>query len=192
MKHWQHGRFDRTKIPGFFRTFAPVHTIEVLHDLDLAELWRIGKRLLLLDVDNTLVAWKTESFSDPVLAWVAEAKAMGFDLCIISNTRRVIRLARLAQMLQVETVKGKFKPSSEMYHLALAKFNRKPEEALMVGDQLMTDILGANRAGIESVWVRKMNGPEFVGTKVNRFIEARIAKRLFRHIEPSEHHRGSK
>jgi putative flippase GtrA len=58
-----------------------------------------------------------------------------------------------------------------MFRLALIKFKRKPEEAVMIGDQLMTDILGANRAGIDAIWVRKMEGKEFVGTRVNRLME---------------------
>jgi putative flippase GtrA len=59
-----------------------------------------------------------------------------------------------------------------MYRLAMIKFHRKPEEAIMIGDQLLTDILGANRSGIEAIWVQKLEGPEFIGTRlVNRTME---------------------
>src|SRR5438132_1684957 len=145
--------------------------MESLHAIDLPELWKTGKRLLLLDVDNTLVKWREESFSQPVLDWITHAKELGFDICLISNTNHLDRLERLKTALGVESVRGRFKPSRAMFRLAMIKYKRKPEETVMVGDQLMTDILGANRAGIEAIWVRKMEGQEFSGTKINRRME---------------------
>ncbi|WP_053363854.1 HAD family hydrolase [Bacillus sp. FJAT-27251] len=50
---------------------------------------------------------------------------------------------------------GKGKPDPGIFEHALTLMNLKPEEVLMVGDNLMTDILGANRAGIKSVWINR-------------------------------------
>ncbi|CAN5728553.1 hypothetical protein BH11ARM2_BH11ARM2_27930 [soil metagenome] len=180
MRDWKSGRFERHRLPGHYRAFAPAHAAENLESVSLEELHASGKRLILLDVDNTLVRWKTEEFAPDVLEWLAKAKSAGFDLCIISNTRRVERLSRLSEKLGIPTVRGKFKPSRAMYRLALLKFHRKPEEAVMIGDQMMTDILGANRAGIDAIWVRKMEGKEFVGTKVNRTVEKWLTSRIYR------------
>lgn len=182
MKDWQSGSFDRSRIHPVYHPFAPAHAAENLESVSLRQLWDQGKRLILLDVDNTLVQWRGENFSEPVLAWVNEAKAMGFELCIISNTRRVTRLSRLSEILGVATVRGRFKPSRDMYRLALAKFRCRPPEAIMIGDQMMTDILGANRAGIDAIWVRKMDGHEFAGTRVNRFIEGLLTGPIYRAI----------
>lgn len=171
-RRWQSGDFDRQRLRGAVRQFAPAHAAESLPAIDLQRLYDKGKRLILLDVDHTLVEWKAEEFAPEVVAWVERAKAMGFGLCIISNTHRLDRLERLKTKLGVETVRGRFKPSTAMFRLALIKFDRKPEEAVMVGDQMMTDVLGANRAGIDAIWVRKMDGKEFSGTRlVNRTIE---------------------
>ncbi|RYG45414.1 YqeG family HAD IIIA-type phosphatase [bacterium] len=177
---WQSGQFERHRIPGAYRKFAPTRAEENLESVSLPELWEGGKRLILLDVDNTLVRWKTEEFAPDVLEWLAEAKALGFDLCIISNTRRIVRLQRLSERLEIPTVRGRFKPSRAMYRLALIKFGRHAEEAVMIGDQMMTDIFGANRAGIDAIWVRKMEGKEFVGTRVNRTIEKWLTGRIYR------------
>jgi HAD superfamily phosphatase (TIGR01668 family) len=163
-----------------FHNFVPAHAANSLHEVSLAELKSAGKSLILLDVDHTLVKWKQEDFAEPILNWLAEARQMGFDLCIISNTRRVERLKRLSQKLGIETVRGRFKPSRAMFRLALIKFKKKPEEAVMVGDQLMTDILGANRAGIEAIWVRKMEGKEFGPTKINRFMERLLQSAIYK------------
>jgi uncharacterized protein len=165
------GSFDKSRVHAAVQPFVPAHAVSTLQEIDLDALWESGKRLILVDVDNTIVAWKTEEFTEPVLEWMARAKQMGFEICIISNTNRVDRLQRLADRLQVQVVRGRFKPSRAMFRLALIKFQRKPEEAIMIGDQMMTDILGANRSGIEAIWVRKMEGREFTGTKINRFVE---------------------
>lgn len=168
---WRSGEFDRGRVPTPFHRFTPAHAADSLHQVDLDSLWSGGKRLILLDVDHTIVKWKAEEFAPEVLEWLSRAKKMGFDLCILSNTRRPERLKRLSEKVHIETVRGRFKPSRAMFRLALIKFKRKPEEAVMIGDQLITDIFGANRAGIEAIWVRKMEGKEFAGTKVNRLME---------------------
>lgn len=182
MSDWRSGSFDRTRLSRVYHPFAPAHAAESLQSIDLDRLWKQGKRLLLLDVDNTLVTWRGENFSDPVLKWIERAKGMGFEICIISNTRRVERLRRLSEILGVETVRGRFKPSRAMFRLALSKFKRPASEAIMVGDQMMTDILGANRAGIEAIWVRKMEGPEFSGTRINRFVEGLLTGPIYKSI----------
>jgi len=180
MATWRSGTFERERLSGLFRAFAPAHAVECLDEVDLDRLWSQGKRLLLLDVDNTIVAWKQEEFSPSVLGWIAKAKELGFQICIISNTRRVARLGRIRELLGVETVRGRFKPSRAMFRLALIKFGRKKEQAIMIGDQMMTDVLGANRAGIDAIWVRQMESKEFAPTKINRYIERLLTSAIYK------------
>jgi len=163
------GTFDRSKT-GILRPFCPAHAVGSLPEISLDDLKAEGLSLILLDVDHTLVKWKQEDFSPEVLAWIAKAKEMKFDLCILSNTRHPERLARLSAILEVDTFRGRFKPSTHMYEMALERYKKKPEDAVMIGDQIMTDVLGANRAGIDAIWVQKMEGPEFAGTKINRLV----------------------
>lgn len=175
------GTFEREKT-GILRPFCPAHAVGSLPEISLDWLASEGKRLIMLDVDHTLVEWKQENFSEAVLKWLEQAKAMGFHLCILSNTRRVERLARISEALGIKTYRGKFKPSPEMYEMALAEFKVSAEEAVMIGDQIMTDVLGANRSGIDAIWVQKMHGPEFAGTKVNRLIEKVVTSVLYRSL----------
>ncbi len=179
---WRSGQFDRGLIHRVWHPFTPAHAADVLEQIDLQLLWDSGKRLLMLDVDNTLVKWRQEDFAEPVLEWIKRAKAMGFDICLVSNTNHLDRLARLRTLLDVETVRGRFKPSRAMFRLALIKFGRKPEEAIMVGDQLFTDVLGANRAGIDAIWVRKMEGREFTVTRFNRIMEGFFRSFIYKAI----------
>ncbi len=182
MKDWKSGQFDRHRVHKTIRHFAPAHAVESLDSVDLIELWDNGKRLLLLDVDNTVVRWKSEESSPAILAWLERAKSMGFEICLLSNTKNPVRLGRISELLGVTVVRGRFKPSRAMFRLALIKFRRKPEEAIMVGDQMMTDVLGANRSGIDAIWVRRMQGPEFAGTKINRAIERFLSTQVYKSL----------
>jgi HAD superfamily phosphatase (TIGR01668 family) len=149
------GKFDQDKA-GALRRYCPSRAAHRLQDVSLEELWQSGKRLILLDVDHTIVKWGEEEFSAEVLDWVASAKAMGFQLRILSNTRHPKRLARLSDKIDIPTKNGTFKPSPDMYMEALAETGFAPEQAVMIGDQIMTDILGANRTGIDSIWLQKI------------------------------------
>ena len=179
MRTWQNGRFERERISGVFHPFTPAHAAESLHSIDVEALWARGKRLLMLDVDNTLVQWHTDECSPEVLEWTRKAKETGFEICIISNTNQHERLAKIASSIGAATVRGTFKPSRSMFRLALKKFHRKPEDAIMVGDQLITDVLGANRSGIEAIWVRRLEGKEFKGTSINRVMERMLTGPIY-------------
>ena len=180
MSGFRTGSFDRERISSVFHPFLPAHAVGSLLEVDLEGLWNQGKRLILLDVDHTIVKWREEEFPQGVEDWVRRAKQRGFDLCILSNTRNPERLARLAARLDVETVRDKFKPSPAMFRLAMIKFKRKPDECLMIGDQIFTDILGANRCGIDAIWVQKMEGREFAGTKISRLGERLLRSTLYK------------
>ena len=60
---------------------------------------------------------------------------------------------------------GKGKPDPSIFQFALAQCNLQAEEVLMVGDNLMTDILGASRAGIRSIWINRENKPSHADIK---------------------------
>jgi hypothetical protein len=188
MKPWQTGDFDRNRAHPALHPFMPAHAVGSLAEINAEHLWQRGKRLILLDVDHTLVMWRAEDFAPEILAWIDEARRLGFEFCIISNTRKVERLKRLSERLKIPTVRARFKPSRAMFRLALAKFKCPAANAIMIGDQLMTDILGANRAGIDAIWVNKMDGPEFVGTRVNRFVESILKGFLYRTLVIPENH----
>jgi HAD superfamily phosphatase (TIGR01668 family) len=177
------GRFDREKVPGWARGFCPAHSSLSILDVDLKALAASGKKLILVDVDNTLLPWASEALPQSSLDWVKSAKQCGFEICILSNTRHPARLDRIAAKLGVQYLHGRFKPSPAMYHQALKQFKVQPKQAVMIGDQLFTDVLGANRAGIEAIWVRPMTSRDFVGTKISRFGERLVRGTLYRTLE---------
>jgi uncharacterized protein len=181
------GEYDRDRVSKPLQPFCPISAFHSIQEIPLEGLKLRGKKLILLDVDNTIVRWHSEDFTEEVLEWLSKAQAMGFELCILSNTKYPQRLARISERLKIATIRDRFKPSTKMYLLALAKYHVQPEETIMVGDQIMTDILGANRSGIEAIWVHRIHDHEFFGTKLNRMIERVIVSRLSNALKVVEH-----
>jgi HAD superfamily phosphatase (TIGR01668 family) len=187
MRGFRAGTFERDRMPRTLRRFSPSSSLERVEDVDLAALRASGKSLVLLDVDNTLLPWRTHEFQQPVLDWIAQGKALGMEFCILSNTRHPERLQKLSETLDVPFIRDRFKPSRKMYDMALEKFGRKPEQAVMIGDQLLTDVLGANRAGIDAVWIKPMHHREFIGTRMfSRNVERLIGRALHDYFQPHD------
>lgn len=137
----------------------------------------------MLDVDNTLLPWRTEQIPQETLDWITEAKVRGFKLVILSNTRKKARLARLSEALGIPFVTARFKPSRQMYRRALEEHDMPPEQAVMIGDQIFTDVFGANRAGIDAIWVQSSSAKDFIGTRlISRNLEKVIRLLLHRHL----------
>lgn len=182
MSEFRTGNFDRDRAPRVLRHFCPIQSVDSILEVNLTDLYNSGKRLLLLDVDNTLLEWRSHEIPETTHSWIDEAQKLGFQICILSNTRNPQRLDKLAKSMGIEYMVGKFKPSREMFHAALKKFQVEADDAIMVGDQMFTDILGANRSGIDAILVRQMAPTEFVGTKINRMGERIIRGRIHRAI----------
>jgi uncharacterized protein len=166
MRHPGAGAYRREDVPKPLRSLVPCECLNCITEVSLDDLWNEGRKLVLLDVDNTLLPWKSETIEPETRRWLEHGKALGLKFVAVSNTRRPERLERICSDLGIGVVRGKFKPSPNMYVLALEEGGFRAEEAVMIGDQLLTDVLGANRAGIDAIWVQRLTPREFVGTRI--------------------------
>ena len=123
--------------------------------LDISPQWLAGEgiRLLLADLDNTLAPYGVPRPSGEVVAWRARLEQAGITLFLLSNSRRPGRAQHYAEALGIPYEGHAGKPKSGGFRRALARMNAAPEEAAIVGDQIFTDILGGNRAGILTLLV---------------------------------------
>lgn len=162
--------------------FAPRRYVRAVTCLDLEELWADGKRALLLDRDNTLVPRDTGVLPADVMAWLAQARERGFRLCLVSNNwaKNVLPDARA---IGVQLVSAAAKPLPFAIWHALRKVDARRREAVLIGDQVFTDILGAKLAGIDHVLVVPQCTVDQKGGLALRDLEARV----LRGLEPQEH-----
>lgn len=141
------------------RLLRPDQTVASLAQLDLRELHRQGYRLLLLDLDNTLLAWRQPEIEQALHAWVEQLR-QDFTVCLVSNASRK-RLRRQAQVLQIDWVAMAHKPATRGLRKAMRKFECPAEQTVMIGDQLFTDVLAGNRLGLHTVLVAPLGAEQW-------------------------------
>ena len=111
-----------------------------------------GIRLLMLDLDNTLAPYSGSKPSGELIRWKESMEEAGVTLFIVSNTH-TDRAKNFAALWQVPYVNAAKKPGSRGILEALTRTGCRPSESALAGDQLFTDVLGANRAGLCSIVV---------------------------------------
>ena len=110
-----------------------------------------GIQLLMLDFDNTIVPYTTSVPTPEMLAWLKVA-AQEIPLCVVSNSRRP-RVQEFCKKYQIPCITRAKKPGGKGIRQALEQFHCAPCHAALVGDQIYTDVLGANCAGVTSVLI---------------------------------------
>jgi len=116
--------------------------------LDPKALRARGITLVLADLDNTLVPYGVTEPPEEIVAWKQALEAQGIQLFLLSNSRKPGRPHSFAQKLDIPCIGHAGKPKREGFFRAMERMGRRPEETVMVGDQIFTDTLGANNAGV--------------------------------------------
>ena len=117
------------------------------------KLARRGVRLVLADLDNTLVPYKATEPPPELVAWKQALEAEGIILYLLSNSRKPGRAQAFAQKLGIPFQGHSGKPRKAGYLRAMERMGCTPEQTVMVGDQIFTDTLGANNAGVTPLLV---------------------------------------
>ncbi len=158
--------------------------LPAITDVDVARLRAQGIRGIVLDLDNTLVPYSATAPPEEVRAWVARAQAAGFPMVLVTNNRS-LRSRALAERLGLPIAQGWAKPAASMFRRAMEMMGTTPPQTALVGDQLLTDILGGNRLGLFTILVNPLGPQEFPTTRwINRTVE-RLILRLLRLSGPS-------
>lgn len=144
-------------------SLIPDYSFRSICDVTPEFLMNRGIRLLLLDLDNTLAPYGTVVPPEQIAAWAETVKKSGVTLFIITNNRGSDRVARLAEAYGIEYIMKAQKPFVTGIKKALEQLGRTPQETALAGDQVYTDILAANSAGLLSIIVEpiKMMNPLF-------------------------------
>ena len=112
-----------------------------------------GVKLVLADLDNTLVPYKVTQPPPAVVAWKEALEAEGITLFLLSNSRRPGRAQKFAEKLGIPYQGHSGKPKRAGYLRAMERMGATPAQTVMVGDQIFTDTLGANNAGVTPLLV---------------------------------------
>ena len=168
---------------GLFKNehFIPSLYVNTIFDIDYNKLYEDGIRLILTDLDNTLISYKETDPLEAQYDWVKKMKEIGFEIIIVSNNSHKDRVSHFAKLLDIKYLNFALKPTKIGMKKALKMANKKyePEEVIALGDQLMTDILVANRMKFHSVLVKAVDRKsDILPTRINRKLEGHVLKVL--------------
>lgn len=113
---------------------------------------RRGIRLLMLDFDNTIVTYYSDIPTQQMEQWLRAMSASGIQLCIVSNSKSD-RVQRFCRERNLDCIIRAKKPRGKGIRECLAKYDIPASQAALAGDQIFTDVLGANAQGVTSILV---------------------------------------
>ena len=141
-------------------SFLPTVIVESVTQLTPELLKEMGVQLLMLDFDNTIVPYTTNVPTGEMEAWLKRMLASDIQLCVVSNSKRD-RVKIFCRKYGLDCITHAKKPFSRGIRECLNKYGIPTESCALAGDQIYTDTLGANGAGVKSILVKAIDNHNF-------------------------------
>ena len=160
-----------------FNKFIPFAHAQSIYEIPVDFYKKQGVSVLLIDLDNTLDSYRLSLPTERAVKQLNALKESGLEVIIVSNNRGK-RVRTYAQAAQCRCINSARKPFSGKIKKFLKENGYKPEETMLVGDQLMTDVLAAKGAHIRVVLTEKVVQEDQFTTHFNRLLDRPIRKHL--------------
>lgn len=160
-----------------YHLLTPRQCVDTLFEIDPVQLKADGIKGIIFDLDNTIIPWDKEDMCPTISDWLHILVTAGFKIAVVSNNWNK-RVKTIADRFQIPFVSRAYKPAKSGFYQALAALELNPHETAVVGDQLFTDVLGGNRMGMYTVWVKPLTAHEFIGTRLHRKAEKIVVRML--------------
>lgn len=154
------------------KQFYPDERAESTYQIPFEAFYQKGIRGVIFDVDNTLVPHDAPA-DDQARQLFKRLRTMGMESCLASNNKEP-RVRQFAEDVGTRYIFKAGKPKRKGYREAMEKMGIRPEETMVVGDQIFTDIWGANRTGLYSILVDPINPKEEIKIVLKRIPEKLI------------------
>ena len=160
-----------------FKKFIPFAHAQSIYEVPVDFYLNNGVKVLLIDLDNTLDSYRLHEPSENAKEIVSKIKETGVIPIIVSNNREQ-RVKHYADLAGVECIYSAHKPFSKRIRKFLERKGVSPTEVMLVGDQLMTDVLAARGAHIRVLLTEKVVKEDQWTTHINRLFDRPIRKHL--------------
>ena len=137
-------------------SLLPRFQADAVTDIPISALKEMGVRLVMLDFDNTLVPYTADEGTEQALYWLRQLREEHFEICLVSNSKKM-RVKHFGVCHGIDFITHSRKPFSDGISRCLKKFKMRPEQCVLIGDQIYTDVLGANCAGVTSILVKAID-----------------------------------
>lgn len=151
---------------------------KTINDIPYTKLYEEGFRLILTDLDNTLISYRENNPNEALVAWKKRVEEIGFEIIIVSNSKKK-RVSWFANQLDLKYVSFAKKPLKFGLKKALRMTSYQKQQVLEIGDQVMTDVYGSKRVGYYTILVKATDKKtEILPTKINRKLEEFFLRRI--------------
>lgn len=157
--------------------YMPDFAVERAYDVTVQRLKEEGISAVFVDLDNTLITWNNPDGTPEMRQWLHDLKDNGIRVVVVSNNSHN-RVKRAVEKFGIDFESRSMKPFTLGIDRALKRFSISKDKVVMIGDQLMTDIRAAHRAGIKSILVQPMVQSDSWETQFNRWRERRMIKKI--------------
>lgn len=148
-----------------------------IYTIDYSKLFNAGIKCILFDLDNTIIQSKKNPPSQKAKDLFISLKQKGFKVIVFTNSP-AFRNKKIKKFLEVEFFCNAMKPLARNFYKIMKNYQYEENEIAIVGDQIMTDILGGNNVGITTILINPLASKDQLLTKINRFRERKIMKKL--------------
>lgn len=138
-----------------------------------------GIKGIITDLDNTLIEWDRPNATPDLEKWFMKMKENGIQVTVVSNNNEQ-RVKDFADPLGIPFIHSARKPLVRAFKRAITTMKLRPEEVVVIGDQLLTDVLGGNRIGLHTILVVPVAQTDGLMTRFNRKIERVIMRKMKR------------
>ena len=156
---------------------SPSRRVHAITDIAVLGLVAQGVRCVLFDRDNPVVPRDPGTVPADVAAWHDQVRAEGIVLCMVSNNFHSREVEASAEELGVRVVHHAMKPAPFAVRRALSLVGVAPEQAVLVGDQVFTDVMAGNLAGVRTILVDPQSTRDLWYTHIFRVFERAIGAR---------------
>jgi HAD superfamily phosphatase (TIGR01668 family) len=161
-----------------FTRLLPHMRVNNIYDIQLDVLQSKGMKGIITDLDNTLVGSRDPIATPELVAWLDRVRDFGFKVVIVSNNNQT-RVSKFAEPIGIPFIHAARKPASRAFRRALQVLELPAEQTVVIGDQMLTDVLGGRRMGLFTILVDAIAPTdEGIMTRVNRRIEKIALARL--------------
>lgn len=155
------------------KMFLPDEHVYSIFEISPDHLKEKGIKGIITDLDNTLVAWDQKDATHEVIEWFKLMKEHDIQVTIMSNNNEE-RVTYFSEPLNIPFIYSARKPLGQAFRQAGKVMKLEKNEMVVVGDQLLTDVLGGNRANLYTILVVPIVQSDGVLTRFNRKIERRL------------------
>ncbi|MBT2694120.1 YqeG family HAD IIIA-type phosphatase [Bacillus sp. ISL-55] len=153
--------------------FLPDQHVKSIFEITPESLKDKGVKGIITDLDNTLVEWDRPLATPKLIEWFDNMRKNEILVTIVSNNNEK-RVRSFSDPLRIPFIFQARKPMTTAFNKALKQMGLRKEETVVIGDQLLTDVLGGNRSGFHTILVVPVAQTDGFVTRFNRKVERRI------------------